>query len=100
MHFVDALGSRHRLGRPICGKSLDASKAFPSVRRSCVRQTALRAGMSEQFGRALESHYEMSTTCWRLSGQGVCQDSLHLRDGLSQGSISCSLQSGYSSSGL
>eukprot|EP00971_Amphidinium_carterae_P118113 2340070-Amphidinium_carterae.1 len=84
-HFVDALGTRHRLGQPTCGMSLDASKAFPSVRRSCVKQIALRAGMSERFWRALESHYEMSTTSWRLSGQWVCQDSLHLRVGLSQG---------------
>eukprot|EP00971_Amphidinium_carterae_P175812 3485072-Amphidinium_carterae.2 len=85
MQFVETLGYRHRTGLPTCGMSLDASKAFPSVRRSCLRQIALRAGIPRQLWQALESHYATSTTCWRLSGQWICPDPLHLRVGLSQG---------------
>eukprot|EP00971_Amphidinium_carterae_P327114 6458290-Amphidinium_carterae.1 len=68
-HFVEDLGLRYQTGKPTYGMSLDASKAFPSVRRSCLKQIALRAGLSAQFWRTLEAHYEVSTTCWRLSGQ-------------------------------
>eukprot|EP00971_Amphidinium_carterae_P165917 3288733-Amphidinium_carterae.1 len=84
-NYADQLGERWRLGRATCGVSLDASKAFPSVRRSCLKQIALRAGVSPVLWRVLEEHYEVSTTSWRLSGQWVCQDSHRLRVGLSQG---------------
>eukprot|EP00971_Amphidinium_carterae_P247233 4909868-Amphidinium_carterae.1 len=83
--YTDLLGERWRLGRATCGVSLDASKAFPSVRRSCLRHIALRAGVPVTLWRALEAHYEVSTTTWRLSGQWVCKDSHKLQVGLSQG---------------
>eukprot|EP00971_Amphidinium_carterae_P058967 1165891-Amphidinium_carterae.1 len=62
--FADVLGDRWRLDQATCGLSLDASKAFPSVRRSCLKQIALRAGMLVALWTALEAHYAVSTTSW------------------------------------
>eukprot|EP00971_Amphidinium_carterae_P259151 5142908-Amphidinium_carterae.1 len=85
VQFQDELASRHEQGGCAYGLALDASKAFPSLKRSALSHIARRVGFPAQLWNALQAHYDQGDTVWRLAGQWVGEESLHLRVGLSQG---------------
>eukprot|EP00971_Amphidinium_carterae_P335510 6471407-Amphidinium_carterae.1 len=62
VHFQDELATRWECGQSSYGLALDASKAFPSLRRSALAYIARRVGVLEQLWRALEAHYEQGDT--------------------------------------
>eukprot|EP00971_Amphidinium_carterae_P080851 1599373-Amphidinium_carterae.1 len=82
VELQDELANRHADGKLAFGLALDASKAFPSLRRSVLEHIARRVGFP---GQLWNSHYHHGDTSWRLAGQWVSQESLKLEVGLSQG---------------
>eukprot|EP00971_Amphidinium_carterae_P010202 201400-Amphidinium_carterae.1 len=79
------MATRWENGRPTFGLALDASKAFPSLRRSALGYIARRIGFPPQLWEALQSHYQCGDTVWRLAGQWVGVERLRLLVGISQG---------------